>query len=107
MAMISKMMSGLKVILFVGGAAAMQACFFGGGHPYYARPAPYAYGPAPVYAEPPVYAYAPPARAGDYDGRHVWRDRDWWVRNDRPWVTDHHPEWVGHDRDRDHDHDRH
>ncbi len=38
------------------------------------------------------------ARAmGDYDSRHVWRDRNWWVQNDRTWAYKHHKDWFDHD----------
>jgi hypothetical protein len=97
----SKISPVLKTAIFVAGAVSLQACFYGGGggHPYYAQPAPYAYAPPPVaayqYARPPVYAYAPPpVRVGDYDEHHQWHNRAWWVQNNHAWVQQHHPDWV-------------
>ena len=97
----SKIFPALKTLILVFGAVSLQACFYGG-HRY--EPAPYAYEP------PPRYVYAPPPPVvvyGDYDEHHAWHDRDWWVRNNHPWVEHHHPDWVtsrehGHDRDHDH-----
>ena len=109
-----------KILLFllpVCAAMMLQACFDGGGRHHYGRG--YGYSPPPAYAAPPpAYAYRqpppppayrppPPAYGGDYDGHHVWHDRDWWVKNDRPWVEHHHPTWLGaphHDHEH-HDHD--
>jgi hypothetical protein len=100
-AMKSKIFPALKTLILVFGAVSLQACFYGG-HRY--EPAPYAYEP------PPRYVYAPPPPVvvyGDYDEHHAWHDRDWWLRNNHPWVEHHHPDWVasrenGHDRDHDH-----
>jgi hypothetical protein len=106
----SKIFSALKALIFVTGATALQACFFGGGHPYYSQPAPYAYGPSYgppstyAYAGRPAYGYAVPPRDGDYDDHHQWHDRGWWVQNNHPWVQQHHTDWIGHSHD---DHDRH
>ena len=100
--------SAIKTLTFIAGAALLQGCFFGGGgHPYYADPAPYgpSYGapPAYAYAAPaPTYRYAAPPRIGDYDEHHAWHDRDWWVQNNHPWVVQHHPDWVAHEHDHDH-----
>jgi hypothetical protein len=100
-AMKSKIFPALKTLILVFGAVSLHACFYGG-HRY--EPAPYAYEP------PPRYVYAPPPPVvvyGDYDEHHAWHDRDWWVRNNHPWVEHHHPDWVAsreHGHDRDHDH---
>jgi hypothetical protein len=95
----------LLVLLPVGAALMLQACFFGGGHPYHRYG--YGYAPPPVDPPPVAYAYQPPPRVyGDYDDHHAWHDRDWWIKNNRPWVQHHHPAWLGHDHD-DHDHDHH
>jgi len=87
------------------GMLALEGCFVGGPRPVgsgYGYPS-YSYAaPAPVPAAP-VYAYArpappPPPRVvvrGDWDERHVWHERDWWVKNRREWVNAHHPEWIG------------
>jgi hypothetical protein len=76
------------------GTLALQGCFE-------AVPAGPAYGyggPAYGYNAPPVYpgpVYAPAPRVyGDYDDLHHWHDRDWWVNNRRPWVEQHHREWL-------------
>jgi hypothetical protein len=96
MTMRKKIIGGLKGWAFVAAAVSLQACFYGGGHPYYAQPAPYAYAPAPAYqyARPPGYAYVPPPRVGDYDAQHQWHDRTWWVQNNHAWVQQHHPDWI-------------
>jgi hypothetical protein len=92
---------GLKTLILVFGTVSLQACFYSG-HRY--EPAPYAYEP------PPPYIYAPPPPIvvyGDYDDHHAWHDRDWWIRNNHPWVEHHHPDWVAsreHFHDHDHDH---
>ena len=65
--------------LFSLAAFAGQACFE---EHYY---------PAPGY-----YSAGPPVIVGDYDGHHVWHDRDWWVGHDRDWVSSHHHEWLEH-----------
>ena len=31
---------------------------------------------------------------GDWDENHEWHGRSWWVRNRRPWVGLHHPDWL-------------
>jgi hypothetical protein len=98
----SKLYPGLKVIIFVAGAVTLQACFFGGGHPYEPAygPRPYADGPGPAYAyapPPPAYVYGRPPAVGDYDDHQMWHDRDWWVHNNHPWVQQHHPDWVAHE----------
>jgi len=109
----SKIFPVLKTLIFVVGAATLQACFFGG-HSYppaYAQPEPYyGYAPAPAYAyasPPPPYRYATPPRVGDYDAHHEWHDRGWWVQNNHPWVQQHHPDWIAHEHGHDNDHDHH
>jgi hypothetical protein len=110
----SNIFTALKALIFVAGATALQACFFGG-HPYHSEPPPYSYGPSYygpppstyAYAPAPAYGYAAPPRVGDYDDHHQWHDRDWWIQNNRPWVQQHHPDWDtarGHEHDNDHDH---
>ena len=91
-----KILPVFKMLIFALGALSLQACFYGGGHPYYSQPAPYAYAPAPAYgyARPPTYAYVAPARVGAYDEHHQWHDRTWWVQNNHAWVQQHHPDWV-------------
>ena len=69
--------------------------------PGWIRPPAPAYGAA--YGHPP---YGQPAVVGDYDDKHQWHDRNWWVANKRQWVQQHHPDWVQH-HDHDHDHDYH
>lgn len=31
---------------------------------------------------------------GDYDKRHQWHDRNWWVHNNRSWAYEHHRNWF-------------
>lgn len=94
----SKFFPVLKAIIFVAGAVSLQACVYGG-HPYYSEPAPYAYGPGPAYAygAPPANVYGRPPVVGDYDEHHTWHERDWWIRNNHPWVQQHHPGWLAHE----------
>ena len=112
----SKIYSALKALIFVAGATALQACFFGGGHRYYSDPAPYSYGPSygPSYYGPPssyaygpapAYGYAVSPRERDYDEHYQRRDYGR-VQNDHPMVQ-HHPDRAaahGHGHDDDHDH---
>jgi len=74
------------------GMFTLQSCFYSGPRypAYSAGPAAYsAYPVAPAYvARPPVVVL------GDYDERHVWHERDWWVANRRDWVNEHHREWL-------------
>jgi hypothetical protein len=91
-----KWISFLTLTLLVGGgAAALQGCFEAGPPAY-----GYGYG-APVYSGPayyparPVYA-GPTVAYGDWDEHHVWHNQDWWVTNRRPWVEQHHSEWLAH-----------
>jgi hypothetical protein len=100
----SKIFLALKAMIFVAGAVTLQACFFGG-HPAYG-PDPYAYGSGPGYAYggSPAYVYGRPPVVGDYDDHHAWHERDWWVRNNHPWVRQHHPEWIAHEHGHESDH---
>ncbi|HZO80720.1 MAG TPA: hypothetical protein VFB33_03420 [Candidatus Binataceae bacterium] len=111
-----KITSRTTLALFPALAAlTLGACFYGGPRPYYAYgpgyTAPPVYAAAPLYSAPPVYAYQTVRPGyGDWDDHHVWHDRDWWLDNNRPWVQEHHPQWLSkhqqerHDRDGDHDH---
>ena len=108
----SKIYAAVKVLAFVAGAAMLQACFFGGGgHPYYGGgPDPYAYSPGPpvyAYGPAPAYGYARPPIRGDYDDHHDWHDRNWWMQNNRPWVEQHHPRWIGHEHEEHEEHEHH
>jgi len=77
-----KLISVLALVVFLGGSAlAVQGCF--------EAPAP-AYG---YYPYGSAYTTAPVVY-GDWDEHHVWHDRDWWVANRRPWVQQHHREWL-------------
>jgi hypothetical protein len=75
---------------------ALQGCFesvpadpaYGYGYPAYG------YNPPVIYPGRPVYGTPAPSVYGDYDDYHRWHDRDWWVNNRRPWVEQHHPDWV-------------
>jgi hypothetical protein len=96
-----KFISVLTLTLLVGGGAiGLQGCFeagppaygYGYGGPAYTGPA-YS-GPA-YYPAHPVYS-GPTAVYGDWDERHVWHNSDWWVANRRPWVQQHHSEWLAH-----------
>jgi hypothetical protein len=69
-------------LFLVCGIFTLSACFYG------PRPDP-AYGYARSYG----YNVAPPVVVGDYDERHVWHDRDWWMANHHDWVEHHHPDW--------------
>ncbi len=84
-----KIISLAALILLIGGSAiAVQGCFeesYGPG-PGYGYGSYYPYGPS--------YAAAPPVVLGDWDEHHAWHDRDWWVENRRPWVEQHHHEWL-------------
>ena len=93
----SKIYSALKALIFVAGATALQACFFGGGgHRYYSEPAPYSYGPSygPSYYGPPSsYAYGPAPAYGyavsprERDDDEHYQRRDYGrVQNDHPMV---------------------
>jgi hypothetical protein len=76
---------GLAVLL-CGSALALGGCFeesYGLGYGYGAY---YPYGPT-SYSGPPVIV-------GDWDEHHEWHNRDWWVDNRRPWVEEHHHEWL-------------
>jgi hypothetical protein len=81
-----------KIISVIGAASvavgmfALQGCFESN------YPGGYAYGAQPSY-------YGAPVVVGDYDERHAWHDRDWWVNNRRDWVNDHHKEWLGHNNE--------
>lgn len=81
-----KMVSTLVLTALVGGAAmAVEGCI--------------AETPVPVGYSAPYYPYGPatvraPAVYGDWDEHHAWHDRDWWVANRRPWVAEHHREWL-------------
>jgi len=89
-----KLIAGLALTatLFCG-ALTLQGCFEtvpgpGYGYGYGASYAP-AYGPAyPAYVGRPAVVY------GDWDEGHAWHNRDWWVANRRPWVEQHHREWL-------------
>jgi hypothetical protein len=73
---------------------ALQGCFesvpatpaYGYSYPEYGYNPPVIYPGRPVYGTPLVY--------GDYDDHHQWHDRDWWMNNRRPWVEQHHREWL-------------
>jgi hypothetical protein len=88
-----KMVSLLALSALIGGSAlAVQGCFeetvpaYDYGGPSYGYQAPYyPYGPATV---------GPPVVYGDWDEHRSWHDRDWWVSNRRPWVEEHHHEWL-------------
>jgi hypothetical protein len=104
-----KMVSLLVLSVLVGGSAlAVQGCFeesvpaYGYGAPAYGYSAPYyPYGPASV---------GPPVVYGDWDEHHAWHDGDWWVAHRRPWVEEHHHEWLArraqHDFNGHHEHER-
>jgi len=117
----SKIYSALKALIFVVGASALQACFFGGGHRYYSEPgyysepAPYSYGPSygPSYYGPPstyaygpapAYGYAAPPRVRDDDDHYQRRD---YGRVHNEHAMEHHADRAaahGHGHDDDHDH---
>jgi hypothetical protein len=72
---------------------ALQGCFEAPVAPAYGYG--YGYNSPAVYPEGPVYGSPPPVVIyGDYDDYHRWHDRDWWVDNQRPWVEQHHREWL-------------
>jgi hypothetical protein len=90
MAMMKKVILAIEAATLVAGMLMFQGCFFedegpGPGYGYYGG------GPAVVY--------------GDWDERHEWHPRDWWVGHREEWVEHHHPNWLafrehhGHDRD--------
>ena len=54
-------------------------------------------------AAPPAYVYGRPPVVGDYDEHHTWHERDWWIRNNHPWVQQHHPEWMAHEHGHEND----
>ena len=79
----------VQVGLFALGAFAAQACYEENTYPGYG---------GGYYSSPPVVV-------GDYDGHHVWHDRDWWVGHDHDWVSNHHHEWLDHHEEHEqHDH---
>ena len=82
-----KMVSILVLSALVGGSAlAVEGCVAETPVPAYGYSAPYyPYGPATV---------GPPVVYGDWDEHHAWHDRDWWVSNRRPWVEQHHQDWL-------------
>ncbi len=57
----------------------------------------------PDYYGPYGYGYAPSYVYGDYDERHEWHDRDWWVNNRHYWTHEHHPDWVAHETQEEHE----
>jgi hypothetical protein len=74
----------LALTALIGGSAlAVSGCFE---EEYHTVPG-YGYGAYYPYAGPPVVY-------GDWDDHRVWHDRDWWVNNHRPWVEEHHHEWI-------------
>jgi hypothetical protein len=91
-------------------AVALQGCFetvpagpaygygtpaYGYGTPAYGYGTPdYGYNPPVIYPGRPVYGAPVPRVYGDYDDAHHWHDRDWWMNNRRPWVEQHHREWL-------------
>ncbi len=83
---VRKLISLLALVILLGGPAlALPGCFEEEYTPAYGYGSYYPYGPG--YAAPPVVY-------GDWDEHHVWRDRDWWVEHRRPWVEEHHHEWL-------------
>jgi len=87
---LKRVVSLLTLTILLGCTMAVEGCFEG-------PPVPaYGYGPsyyAPAYAAP-AYVAPGPVAYGDWDEHHVWHDRDWWVANRRPWVEEHHHEWL-------------
>jgi hypothetical protein len=79
-----KIIGLLTLTVLIGGSAlAVEGCFEAGPGYGYGDSAPY----YPYYSGAPV-GY------GDWDEHHTWHDRDWWVGNHRPWVEEHHHEWL-------------
>lgn len=100
-----KLLLAAEALLLLCAVGGLQACVEEH-YPYRSGYSAYGYAPPPYYtharpyvAPPPVYLY------GSYDQHHVYRDRDWWIRNHREWVEHHHPDWLA-SRHRGHDHDR-
>ncbi len=98
-----------KIWTYLAGGAliattlALQGCFesvpaapaYGYNYPAYGYNYPaYGYNPPVIYPGRPVYGTPAPTVYGDYDDHHQWHDRDWWVNNRRPWVEQHHREWL-------------
>lgn len=86
-----KLTSALVLTVLIGGSAmAVQGCFEeygpGPGYGYGYAPSYYPYGPSYGAPGPMVY--------GDWDEHHAWHDQDWWLANRRPWVEEHHHEWL-------------
>jgi len=79
----------LSTTLFCG-AVILQGCFESVPGPGYG----YGYGGsyAPAYSS--TYVARPAVIYGDWDEGHAWHNRDWWVANRRPWVEQHHREWI-------------
>ncbi|HEV3114790.1 MAG TPA: hypothetical protein VGY99_30255 [Candidatus Binataceae bacterium] len=86
-----KMVSIFVLSALVGGSAlALEGCIA-------ETPVPVGYGYSGYSA--PYYPYGaatvgPPVVYGDWDERHAWHDRDWWVTTRRPWVEQHHHDWL-------------
>jgi len=76
---------GLTVLLG-GSALAVEGCVAETPVPAYGYNAPY-YPYGPTYSSPPIVL-------GDWDEHREWHNRDWWVSNRRPWVEQHHHEWL-------------
>jgi hypothetical protein len=99
-----KLVSLLTATTMAGGLAlVLQGC--------YAGPPAYGYG-GPVYSAPAYYPAAPvysggAVVSGDWDEHHAWHDRNWWVANRRPWVEQHHSEWLAHNTAHDYAHQEH
>lgn len=87
-----KVLSTLAFSTIICGALALQGCFE---EPYAAGPG-YGYGAGygSVYGGPPVVVGGPQVGYGDWDEHHAWHQRDWWGANRRPWVQEHHQEWL-------------
>lgn len=82
---LSRLVKALALTVTISGALILQGCF----EEHYVPAPAYGYGygyGAPVYGGHVVY--------GDWDEHHIWHDRDWWVANRRPWVEQHHREWL-------------
>jgi len=88
-------LSTLIVGAFICGMSTLQGCYMGPGPGY-----GYGY---PAYTT--GYVARPPVVVGEYDEGHVWHDRSWWVANRRPWVEQHHREWLTASRHDAHVHD--
>jgi len=79
----SKIIIAIQAGSLALGLFALQGCYgpsYGGGYGY---AGPEYYGSSTVVV-------------GDYDERHAWHNRDWWVNNRRDWVSTHHKEWLAH-----------